>query len=77
MQFKTHQTDIIIQQSSHQLIWFIILIKIRPQIWSDGSQCKGCWNIGENDGEGTLKKPNGEIKTGGETATIQVGHPDI
>ena len=27
--------------------------------------------MGENDGEGTLKKPNGEIKTG--EWTIQVG----
>ena len=39
------------------------MIKIIPQIWSDGSEYKGCWNMGETDGEETLKKPNREIKT--------------
>ena len=45
------------------LIYNIILIQIIPQIWSDGSEYKGCWNMGETYGEETLKKPNKEIKT--------------
>ena len=38
-------------ESPVDLIYNIILIIIRPQIWSEGSEYKGCWNMGENDGE--------------------------
>ena len=33
--------------------------------------------MGENDGEGTLKKPNGEIKTGKWNSHNQSWFPDI